>query len=447
MNAPVTYRLLAGLVILHVLAFIYALESGGIYMKDSFEYLHQAGNLINYGSWYAADFYGPLNPDYFSFRPPFYALFIAGIRLFSTSDHAILFVQNLLSIFNLLVVFRLLSKYGKPGKNGDLLFLFAVLMFPTQWVMANMVMSEILFQTLMLGAFIAMLRLLEKPGFANSMVVFAWSSMLLFTKPVALLLPVVVAILLLWKVIQLRYTWRRILLVLLPALLPLLSIHVICLQHQHQTGYYHYTSMMAFNQYKFNARFILANRFGEVYAENWADSCKKVFSNAPDYGKRYQWMKDAGDQVIRKYPLDYLFLVIRGAGTFFTDPGRHDLAVFFQWTDSQHNGLFYEINAKGFSGFTDWLKQANTFHLIWLLLIALFNISVLLVIFSGIRQLTTIRFVSWIWILYVVAATGILGVARYRTAIYPEWVLLFLMVFYEWKSRIQLRKKHVRNTI
>lgn len=443
MQSAVPYRLVFVLTLLHVIFFGWALTTGNIYLKDSFEYLHQAMNLWNFGSWYAADWEGPLLPDMFSFRPPLYAVFIGLIKQVVDSDFAVLVVQNGISIFTLMQLYRMLTSYAIPEKRAQWLIPVCLLFFPTQLVMANMIMSEILFQCLLLQTFVCTLHWMQQPGWKLSIYLSGWMCLLILTKPVGLLLPVVVLVLQLYRMYKNGWTGVKF---LIPLLLVLLVFHLVGLQQKHQTGFYHYTSMKAFNQYKFNARFILASKFGEEYAENWSDSCKKVFAAQPDYASRYHSMHAAGDAVIREYPVEFVKLLIRGGIVFFIDPGRHDLAVFFGWGDHRYTGLFYELNAKGFPALLDWIRQVPVIQVLWLVLVLLFNLSMAGIIFLYFFRSPIPGLIKWIlliWIVYLCMATGILGVARYRSAIYPELLMVFLMALQTMMNNKKSTTTHV----
>ncbi|MFA6516061.1 MAG: hypothetical protein WCU83_02910 [Bacteroidia bacterium] len=428
---------------MHGVFFGWAVTTGNIYLKDSFEYLHQAGNLWKYGSWYAAEWNGPLLPEMFSFRPPLYAAFIGFIKQFIDSDYAVLLVQNGISIYTLIQLYLLLEKYVMQAKSAQWMIPVCLVFFPTQLVMANMIMSEILFQFLLMQTFVCTFQWTLKPGWKSSLYLSGWLCLLILTKPVGLLLPVVVLLLQLYRMYKRDWTGAKF---LIPLLLVLLVFHLTGLQQKHQTGFYHYTSMKAFNQYKFNARFILASKFGEEYAEHWSDSCKKVFTAQPDYASRYHFMHAAGDAVIREYPVEFVKLLIRGGIVFFVDPGRHDLAVFFGWSDHRYTGLFYELNAKGFPALVDWIRQIPVAQVMWLALIFLFNLvmaGIIIVYFYRSAIPALIKWMLLIWIVYICVATGILGVARYRSAIYPELLMVFLTAVQTMINNRKFTKKHV----
>lgn len=447
MLGSVPYRLWAVLILMHGIFFGWAIGAGNIYLKDSFEYLHQAKNLWHYGSWYAADWKSPLLPDMFSFRPPLYAVFIGLIKQMVDTDYAVLIVQNGLSIWNLILIYRLLVKLDIPVKSVQWMIPLCLVFFPTQLVMSNMIMSEILFQTILLQTWIVTIAWIRQPDWIKSLFLSIGLSLLMLTKPVSVLLPVVVLMIMVYHIYTRAWSGLKF---LLPLLLIPLVFHLVGWQQKHQTGYYHYTSMKAFNQYKFNARFILASKFGEEYAEHWSDSCRLIVEAQPDYASRYKVMHSAGDAVIRAYPFMFVKLTIRGCLVFFVDPGRHDLAVFFGWSDKRYTGLFYELNAKGFPALMEWIREVPLGQVAWLALIFLGNLGMLgVTLFYFLRSeiSASLKWILLIWIVYLCAATGILGVARYRVAIYPELLMAFIIALHARMNKRKLHAAHVEDTV
>lgn len=430
-----SYCLAAGLVVLHALGFCLALHFHGIYLKDSFEYLAQADNLKHYGSWYAA----PWNtqwPDYFSFRPPLYAIFIVCIKTILNSDYAVLFMQNVLSILNVLLVYRIATHFKLIHKRTVGLILLLLVLFPVQLIMANMIMSEIVFQTLLLLLFHFGLRFWFRPTLLNSLALSILCALLLLTKPVSLFLGVVVFLWMCYCFYVQKTSAKIIVKLLAPFILILFTFQFISLQQKHQTGYYHYSSMLPFNQYKFNARFVLLNQFGEDYAERWADSTKSELNRLDIYEARYQRMKQLGDSVIATYPLTFIRLYVKGVVVFFVDPGRHDLVAFMHQDERNFKGLFYELNTRGMNALTDQVKNGSFVELIFLVLITISNLVVfclLAISFFSKKVPLWVKLLAGLIIGYIVLATGILGVARYRTAVFPEICLMLLFAIHSWK--------------
>src|SRR6478752_1224276 len=109
MRTYLTHPLGIFIIAIHALYFIIAINTGSIYLVDSYGYLHQAKNIIEHHSWYAEDWNAPILIDYFTFRPPLYALFIIVCKSIVTSDFSILVMQNVMSIFNIFLLWKMLK--------------------------------------------------------------------------------------------------------------------------------------------------------------------------------------------------------------------------------------------------------------------------------------------------------------------------------------------------
>jgi hypothetical protein len=422
------------LVCIHVVVFALAGILGNRYLADSYGYLHQAHNIFTYGSWYAEDWYALVSVDYFSFRPPLYALFL-GLVLYLIKSHvAIILVQNLLSIASVLLVVNMMRNILKLSEF--LVWYVAIslcVMMPTSIIMANMVMAESVFQFLFtLLAWLCMQ--LIHGNTKNNKYILGISlvlSAMILTKPVSLLLPIAVLIWI-WFFANTSISKRlRVKTSIFVIILPLITYHLICLQQQHQTGFYHYTSIKPVTQQRYNARYTLAAVHGQAYAESWNDSCKLILANAPDYATRYNTMQQMGDEIIRTHTAVFLKNYVKGMLVFFMDPGRHDIFTFFGWISDDKIGLFHKSQASGWAAITDEVKQMPLLGLVILLAALLANLITFLALLVSLFIKWTDSNMKWyvlIMISYIATATGTLGVARYKTAIMPLLIIVTVVV-------------------
>ena len=130
---------------LHAIFFVLALTTGNIQLPDSIDYIWQAKNFSTHDSLYAYDFSQSFKIDYISKRPPFYGLLIWLVTSIIPSLYAVLFSQNILSIFSAWMVYKLLKDHfhiPKPALWSALLWIA----FPNQLLYANMIMTETLLQ-------------------------------------------------------------------------------------------------------------------------------------------------------------------------------------------------------------------------------------------------------------------------------------------------------------
>ncbi|MBC7391311.1 MAG: hypothetical protein H7329_19075, partial [Opitutaceae bacterium] len=98
---------LFALITIHAIYFFCALHFEGICNGDSDEYLLTAENLKYHGEVYNWVWKSKLDPFFYTLRPPLYGVFIFLLKLLWDNDYFVLFVQNLLSIGNWLLLIHL----------------------------------------------------------------------------------------------------------------------------------------------------------------------------------------------------------------------------------------------------------------------------------------------------------------------------------------------------
>lgn len=395
---------------------------------------------MNYGSWYAEDWNAPILIDYFSFRPPLYAAFIGIIKFIVNSNYAVLLVQNILSISTLILVINMAKRMAISSIYINLALLTLLLFAPTYIIMANMIMAETVFCFIIMVVLYASFRLTYQYHIKYLFIITLGCSAAILTKPVALFLPILLAGYFFW--IWHRQSVLSIKSAVIILLFPTITFHLVCLQQQHQTGYYHYTSISAVTQQRYHARYTLANKFGENIAEAWNDSCKAALAKVPDFKTRYIQMNDMGTQVLTAYPITFLKLYIKGVITFFADPGRHDIFTFFGWRENEKTGLFHRSQSQGAKAIMDALNTMPLPGLIILLFSLLENMLaiVTLTAFAWQEKSRQSRLIL-MFVIYFALATGMLGVARYRTVIFPELLLCMALFFQIIHTRFKLHSR------
>jgi hypothetical protein len=415
------YGVLFFLVAIHLLYFVAAIQLKGIYLVDSFGYLNQAKNIAVYNTWYAEDWNAPLLVDYFSLRPPLYGWVIAVLQLISGNIFLLLFIQNLLSIFNLWLVYQFALEQGCDRRRSGIVIILGTMFYPAQMIHANFVMTEIIFQTLLLGIVLSLIRFMLQPSWKRSVDIAILLSLCLLTKPISLFLPAIALVLMIWKVYA-NAQWKY----LFPLLFTAAVFHGICLKNEHATGYYHYASIKSVNQLKYNARYTLVNAKGEAYADSVIADIMNGANAKTIYGERLEFMNSGANQIILNYPLDFAQLYLKGVVAFFIDPGRFDLYHFFAVEETVGAGFMHEVNTRGFSALKDLIGQAPLLILFLLFINLCWNLIVAgaLIYFLCIKRIPfIIRVVVFFIVMYIAAATGPVGVSRYRVPVYPELLL------------------------
>lgn len=138
------------LFLLHLLFFVYQLFSGQWYLKDSHEYVAATQNLWELGLPYAGDWSEVLRMDLFSKRPLIYPLLLLPGWLIGQVEVWGALVQMGLSLFSMHLALKLFA-YFFPDKNPRRLWMLLLLTYPAQLIFANLLMSELLLQALLMG--------------------------------------------------------------------------------------------------------------------------------------------------------------------------------------------------------------------------------------------------------------------------------------------------------
>jgi hypothetical protein len=427
MKAYSSKQVLFFIVGIHIVYFLAACYFKGIFLIDSYGYLMQADNIRSLGTWYAENWNTPLLIDYFSIRPPLYAWIIIALRAIWDNIFFVLIVQNGLSILNGWLVFLFVKKQAGESKRMQLFCVLGLLFYPAQMMHANFVMTEIFFQTLLVFIFINTYRFVENPCWKYSLHIAILLSLCLLTKPVSLFLPFVVlgcmGSAMIKQTQNLKYSCAFIVIVLV--------FHGICLQNKHATGYYHYSSIKTINQLKYNARYTLVNAEGELYADSVITDCLIQANAMADYGERLQWMDAKALEIIKTYPGSFLKLYTKGILAFFIDPGRFDVYHFLAIDEKGAPGLMYEIQTSGYKAIFAYLNQAPLLALVILVVNFCWNLFVVacFVYFSVSKRFpASMRLILCVLVLYIAAATGPVGVSRYRVPVYPFLWMAVLFV-------------------
>lgn len=407
---------------IHLLYFFIANQVGSIYLVDSFGYLNQAKNILLHNCWYAEEWNATTLIDYFTIRPPFYAFFLYTIKLFFTSDYVVLFIQNLMSIFNIFLLWKMLEQQKIAEKIIKIILVSALILYPSQLIHANLIMTEMLFQTLLIIIFYFSVELIKNPTIRNAFFVSVALSFAMLTKPVIILFGIVLFVYFLF--IHLRQSK----IFLLPFLLIPLTYHILCKQNEHTTGYYHYSSIKVMADLRVNARYILAQKYGEDSSANFVTSVFKEADGQPDYQSRYTSIEHRCNEVYLQNKITYLMLYCKGVVSTLIDPGRFDLSVFFGLQNNKTQGLLHRLNTEGISALPDIIKKSPVLLIGILGIILLWNILLCYALFRfcfNKRIEFRLRLLVMLFIFYLVAVTGISGLCRYRVPVYPELIFAF----------------------
>lgn len=424
--------LLWTLAVIHLIFFILALRSGNIaFSVDSTEYLNQAENISEHGSWYAGNWSAPHDDFLESRRPPLYGFFIFLVHIVSSNNFFLLALQNLLSIAVLILtafMFWLLT--GKRIANQWLVVL-PLLLFPTQFIYANMIMADVLFQFLIISGFLFFIQSVRKP---NSFLYFCiFISLAILTKPVfyafCLIVPVIALLFYTKGIYRLRNVWI--------SLIPILTVATISTLNYHKTGYFHYSSVNEKFISEYGAYLAVGDK-GNVIAQQKIDSLLSEANKQSDFKSYCKYINKESLYLIKENKARFVMMQLKGMANFFVDHGRFDLMAFFVNPDyNQTVGWKQKYQEQGWQGVFGYLKTFNPLLLLFLILVSIFNLImiVILIRFLFAHKIAILfRLLLLLFVIYMVVFTGVVGCSRYRMAIFPIIWMAFMWFLAEKKS-------------
>jgi hypothetical protein len=431
---------------LHFFFFIYQLNQENYYLADSDEYLLVAENVWEHGSFYCGE-WPPDRTDYYTKRPPLYPSLLLLLVVPFGSPILLIVLQNLLSLFNLFVLSRLL---GQSWLNPDRvktaqwnLLSLLLLLYPAQMIYANFVMTEIIMQSLILGMVWFLWQFVEKPTGKSILKYAGLLCLAILLKPVMYVFAAANVFMLAWLI------WRkkRHTSMIFAALLPLMIVLGISTWNQQRTGVFHYSSIQQINLLQYNAYYSLVNSEGLDIAEQRVNQITDIADTMSHYPDRYAFIQSSTMDIMAAHFPAYLKLHTKGMFNFFIDPGRFDLYSFLgiEEREGKGKGLLYHYSESGYKGIFTYLSLQPIALLIWLLLIAALNGLKLLaaIRFGFLRNLSLEkRLLLLMFVGYLAGVTGPLGASRFAVPLFPLMLLMFALSWQQdWpKAREVLRR-------
>ena len=410
---------------IHLFFFFYQLYFQSGYFKDSEEYIQSAQNLIQQGSFYCGDFDEPIRIDNFSKRPPVYPSIIA---VFGNGGWLML-MQTLLSLFNLYFVLRICKKLY-PSINLYLVLLPFLLFYPAQYIYANAVMAEILFQSLLLGMLIMLMEFLND-SFSTVLKYFSLYTLLLllaiWTKPIMYLFVFVHLIgggIWLWK--------KRKVSIAVFTLLPLLLVGLYMGWNKERTGYFHFSSIQNLSLLQYSTTYLLISKYGEKEGYRMADEILFRSLEKETYELEQKSLQQDCMDTLLSNPFRYAVLHLKGMSNFFLDPGRYDLYAFFKVDDKGGEGMLKAFSEDGYTGIGRYLLRQPLGWLFLLGIIFLFNLAKLVGLIAFTFNGDVSQRKRWIiltFILYTAMLTGISGASRFAVPIFPLMMIALPSIF------------------
>ncbi len=416
----------------HVLALAWALHEGAWEFPDSGRYVQAADNMRLHGELYARPW--PTMPPHgqavqeFTIRPIGYPLMVlAGVGPWPV---AMLVVQNLLSLFNIGLVLSFWARWSHPKTSTWGWGLLAVLSFPAQFIYANAVMSEMLLQTVVLGAVGAGLLFINTGKLRYFACVVGALVLACLVKPVFYPLAVGAAAAGGWVA-----WWRKRPVLGLWAVVPLVVIGAYMGWNKQRTGYFHFSSIAEINMLHYNAAGVVRQIEGPVAEEHWVAAVLREADAQPDFATRQELIQARVRMMLWAHPVVYARQHLLGMAALFFDPGRFDVSQFLRLEVHAGNGLLVQARTGRLLQAVGRLPLGLLVLLGGVLLANATRVVLAVRGFGKLRHggpwLSQGRWIVVGLLLYVALLTGPLGAARFLV---PVWPLLLGLALVGLKS-------------
>ncbi len=437
MNKRSDYIFWGVVLCLHLISVIYQLHTQNWYLKDSHEYILAAQNILDHNVLYSGDLSDPPRMDFYTKRPPLYSLLIALGLLITGSPVFMIIIQHFLSILNIFTSFRILtlleqspsSSTSTPGvhsgSTSQYIFLALLILYPTQFLYAGLIMTEILFQTLITGAAYCLLKAWHQYPLKWLIIFTALVMLSMLTKPIMYLFAIPHLLILGYFVVK-THKWSIVLL----ALLPVLVVYGYQSWNEQRTGYFHFSSIQNLSLFQYTTYNLLVQEMGEQDAIQYTDSVLYESLKQPTYQEEQRMIVEFCVNTIRHNLGAYLSIHLKGMINFFVDPGRFDLFHFFDIQD-QETSLLKSFSKEGYTGIFRSLSQQPVGMIAILICVGIGNatklIMSLLFVFDK-RWDIRHRFAMLLWIAYISGLTGTSGASRFAV---PVGMLLIVITTVE----------------
>lgn len=418
-NYSTKSNLLALLVVIHLLFFSIKVYLGNFFLQDSLEYYQLAENIKNHLSFYSGDFYAEINLENYTKRPPLYGLFILIFSFFLKSKLTVLIAQNILSIIGIRLVIRMFKKY--VTNINIILYTVLIISSINQFVYTNYLMSEILFQFLLILLCYTFHKTIQTKSLSfliyNQIII----ALLFLTKPIFYLFIIPNIVICIWltnRILKKAY---------LLSLIPIITLLLYITWNEKRTGSYEFSSIQNLSLKNFNLKYFHINKYGLDYAMKVNDEISKEADTQNNYKERQHYVKTKSIQYLKKDLFSYTWFHIKGGLRMLIDPGRFDIYNFFNFENKNEVGFLSHINQGGIHGAFNYFKQQPLIILIILPLILILNfikvIGFSLYLIKYPKSVSPFLIYTLLIIIYIVFLTGPLGASRFLVPIIPFYCM------------------------
>jgi len=418
-----TKYLWIGMILIHFSFLLYQGFEGRFFLVDSEDYIQAAKNIWEKQTLYAGDMEeGKLYAGNYSRRPPLYPFFLIPSQLFGESWLISIFLQNLISLLTFGLFLRIYQLLYPEKQLSIFLFVF-LLFYPAQFIYANLVMSESLFQLLLTASIYFVIKG-EKDKNEKDFILHALClSAALLTKPVLYLLIPFHALYFLF-----RGFGERKRSFFITALIPFFVLFSYSWRNYAQTDYLHVSSVQNINLLQYPVTYVISQEMETAKADSLIDHFHIEARKKESFSEEQKYWSETSREVLATYPGTFLKLHLRGMLNFFLDPGRFDVYHFFGVEEAEGEGLMATFGKEGYGGIWSYLSRQPIGILLLLLGVLLLNGIKFLAFLSFPFQKNIprlYRLYIWVPVLYIAGVTGVMGASRFAM---PVFFLLVLML-------------------
>ncbi len=426
------YRIAFAVILLVHLIFLFsAIFNPPAPLSDSGDYLNASENLYSSGTLYCGDLSLPIQPEQFTRRPPLYPV-LMGVASFFGSEIPVFLLQILISLTSIFLVFRIFfpnsnSFSVRPIHVGITTLL--LLATPAQFIYANRIMAELLFQLLLVLMTWSVYRYFKHKDSKFIWLFNLFLTLGMATKPI--LFPFTFFILLISPFLFVRTRNRAFLWALG---LPILWISFYSVRNNYQTDSSQYSSIQTANMVNYNMRYFLMEQEGSDAAAKEVDRLYAACDQSMGYMEKNRCLHQGVKEKILERPLKYGVFHLKGCLRYFIDPGRFDLVTFFNWEHPDSGGFLQKLSQEGLKGAFGFMKQQGLGMMALLALIALFKlfkVSGFILYLVRDKEVLPFKIFLALLVAYLAFVTGPLGASRF---LLPVELLLIGTAVQGWYS-------------
>ncbi len=415
----------------------YTHNQGFFVQPDTPSYVVPALNMLKHHS-FSEGIYPDIRPEIV--RTPGYPLFLAAVFfLFGTRIAYILIVQIVISLLIVFMVYKIASLIGEEDA-GFWASLIAALN-PSLIISANKILTGTLYAVLLLlGLYFVIVFVHRKGSFPLLLFGFLVLSLAAFVRPIGMYLGIVLAVVLFFWMLKVKFGFKRsILYVASMLLIFLLPIFFWSYRNYTLTGFRGFSAIQPWNLLNFEAASALALRNGSVRREEAKRLMNEVLrkSRGKSFGEVYNVMQGEAMKVILANKWYFTIMQLKGIAAVWASTRAGDLFVamggFGMYPD--FGKYFYNMGIREFISFM-W-KNYKEILLLHFVMLVFYLIEYLFSLFGLVSRKWSISVVVIVLtIVYLsLLSGGSAGTARFKIQIEPLISVLAGVGIVAWKQR------------